>query len=126
MTDHIHIEKGRPPHSPSESTEELAVYHRFTIPLVGLIKQGGVPYLYWCVVGHSAPESAWAYARLDGETDANRLLEVESVAFDAELRRLVDGRVSSFALASDEGGIVESGEFRPPNRLRHDVRTRDG
>jgi hypothetical protein len=114
MSDHIHVDKGRPPWKPSEETVEVRVFHRFTIPLVGLIKQGERYFVYWCVVGHAGPESAWADARIDGPDDASDLAKSDGSTFDDNLRALVVDRVSSFAVVSDETGITEHVIIEPP------------
>jgi hypothetical protein len=114
MSDHIHLDKMFPPWSPDAETTSVTVFHFFTIPLVGLVEQHGCFYIYWCVVGHSGPENAWAYARLDNPDDADQLGESDQVTFDEILRHLVEGRVSTFALASDETGITEWVTLEPP------------
>jgi len=114
MSDHIHIEKGRDPWLPSDSSESLGIFHQFTIPLVGLIRQQGVEYLFWCVVGHSGPENAWAYARIDNSFDLEALREATNDDFDAALAAVVKDRACSFAIASEEKGILEWVSIDPP------------
>jgi hypothetical protein len=114
MSDHIHVDKGRPPWAPSDDTIEVSVFHHFTVPLVGLIKQDECYFVFWCVVGHAGPESAWAYARIDSPDDVRDLADSDGTTFDDNLRALVADRVSSFAVASDETGITEHVIIEPP------------
>lgn len=117
MSDHIHIEKGWQPWSPSESSELVEVFHEFTIPLVGLIRQQGIDYVFWCVVGATGPESTWAYARVVDGDRLTAIREANSLDFDDALRALVDGRVCSFAIASEEKGVIEWVELDPPAKF---------
>lgn len=113
MSDHVAIETGMPPWSPSADTELLQVFHRFTIPLVGVFVQAGVHYLFWCVVGHAGPESAWAYAPGDGDSVA-ALSNADNDTFDGALRRAVGDKASTFAIASDDKGLTVSVVLDPP------------
>lgn len=114
MSDHIHIEKGQDPWQPSESSELTEIFHSFTNPLVGLIKQSGITYLFWCVVGHNGPESAWAYARVDEGRSLEALRSATNDDFDEALVALAKDRASSFAIASEDKGIVEWVVLEPP------------
>lgn len=114
MSDHIQLEKGQAPWSPTSETNTVSTFHFFTIPLVGLIEQHECLYVYWCVVGHSGPENAWAYARIDKAEDAEELGQSDRATFTERLRRLVAGRVCTFALASDDSGITEWVTLDPP------------
>jgi hypothetical protein len=114
MSDAIHIERGAEPWKPTEATEVVEVLHQFSIPLVGVVRQEGVLFLYWCVTGHAGPENAWAYARVH-EGDVGTLRAAQgSEAFADALRSVVDDRVCSFAIASDDKGIIESVGLHPP------------
>jgi hypothetical protein len=114
MSDQICIEKGCPPWRPSRESNLSEVLHHFTIPLVGIIEQAGVAFAFWCVVGHAGPDNAWAYARVREASDLAEVREANNETFDDALRRLVDGRVSAFAIASDERGVVEWVSVEPP------------
>lgn len=113
MTDSIHIEHGCPPWQPTEGTVRGAVYHQYSIPLVGVVVQEGVRFLYWCVTGHAAPENAWAYARIN-EEDERALATAGHENFDEALRKAVGDRVCTFAIASDEKGVIEWVVLQPP------------
>lgn len=113
MSDAIQIDQGAPPWLPSAATKAVAVLHRFSIPLVGVIEQDGVHFLYWCVTGHAAPDNAWAYARVSTE-DVAAIEDAEAADFDGALRAAVADSVCTFAVASDEKGIIESVILHPP------------
>ena len=114
MSDHIHIEKGRSPWQPSDSSELRETFHLFTIPLVGVIAQDNIEYLFWCVVGHAGPENAWAYARVENNFDLEALRNATDETFDEALAQAAKGRACTFAIASDEKGIVEWVVVEPP------------
>jgi hypothetical protein len=113
MSDAVHIEQGAPPWMPSSTTTTKEVLHKYTIPLVGIIEQQGVSFLFWCVTGHAAPENAWAYARVD-EDDVQRLKQANDETFDDALRAAAGEKVCTFAVASDDKGIIESVILHPP------------
>jgi hypothetical protein len=116
MSDAVHIEAGAKPWLPSPETTSVVVLHRFTIPLVGVIDQHGVQYLYWCVVGHAAPESAWAYASVNAD-GVERLKAADGDSFDDVLREVVDQNACTFAMASDERGVIASVMLLPPAKF---------
>lgn len=107
MSDAVHIEQGARPWLPTAETVSKGVLHRFSIPLAGIIEQHGVLYVYWCVTGHAAPESAWAYAPITDE-DAEKLKNSDEGSFDAALRETIGDNACTFAVASDEKGIIAS------------------
>jgi hypothetical protein len=113
MSDAVHLEHGAAPWQPSADVRTIAVLHRYDIPLAGLIEQHGVKYVYWCVTGHAAPESAWAYAHVS-DADAVRLQEADGVSFDAVLRAVVADCACAFAVADDDRGIIASVLLNPP------------
>ena len=115
MSDHIYIEKGRPPWRPSESATLLDVFHRFTIPLVGVIEQHEVKYLFWCVVGHAGSANAWAYAHIDeGSFDLGLLRAATHENLAHVLASAVKDRSGTFAIASEDKGILEWVILEPP------------
>jgi len=118
MSDHIHIEQGALPWRPSQSSEVQCVFHEFTIPLVGVVEQHGVSYLFWCVIGHAAPEHAWAYSRIDPE-QVEYLQGASAENFDERLREVVGDGASSFAIASDDKGVIESVILEPSTDFVH-------
>lgn len=113
MSDAVHIEQGARPWLPTPETTSRVVLHSFSIPLAGVIEQHGVLYLYWCVTGHAAPENAWAYAPISEEAVA-KLEAANDQTFDAALREAVGDNACTFAVASDDKGIIASVILSPP------------
>jgi hypothetical protein len=114
MSDHIHIELEAKPWQPSAVAELVEVFHKFSVPLIGVIQQGdGCRYLFWCVVGQSAPESAWAYANVQ-EDQLELLRKADHTNFLDALRSVIGDSASTFAVASDEKGIIQSVILDPP------------
>lgn len=113
MSDVITITTGERPWRPTDDSELVAVLHRFTIPLVGVIKQDGNHFLFWCIVGHAAEENAWGYACVE-EGSWTNLAEASDKEFDERLRELVGRRATKFAMANDERGVGASVELDPP------------
>jgi hypothetical protein len=114
MSDYIHIDKGALPWQPSADAAEIEVLHDFTIPLAGILQQHGVSYVFWCVVGHSGPENAWAYAHVDDAGLLEALRQSDHESFDDALRVAVKDRTCAFAIASDEKGVIEWVTLDPP------------
>lgn len=113
MSDAVHIEQGAYPWLPTRETVPGVILHRFTIPLAGLITQDGVQFLYWCVTGHAASENAWAYAQVD-TSEVQKLEAADSATFDEILHDVVGEKACTFAVASDDKGIIESVVLNPP------------
>jgi hypothetical protein len=113
MSDAVHIEFSARPWLPTPDTISRVVLHRYSIPLAGVVEQHGVLYLYWCVTGHAAPENAWAYAQIDEATE-ERLATADGDSFDEELRAAAADRVCTFAVATDDKGVIASVVLSPP------------
>lgn len=113
MSDAVHIDQGAPPWRPSAGTELRCVLHRFSIPLAGVIEQSGVPFLFWCVTGHAAPENAWAYAHVT-EAQIDALNAATNETFDQALRDAAGDGVCTFAVATDDKGVIEWVVLDPP------------
>lgn len=113
MSDLVLLQQGELPWRPSSTSQVVRVFHEYTVPLVGVIEQDAVQYLFWCVTGHAAPESAWAYASIHDAALVDAL-ESGSDAFDDNLMRAVDGQTIAFAVASDEKGLIQFVYLDPP------------
>jgi hypothetical protein len=114
MSDHIALVKGNSPWRPSDTSELVEVFHSFDVPLIGIVRQDAVSYLFWCVVGHAGPDNAWAYARMDDSFDSEYLRSCTNEEFDDRLKEVIDTRVCTFAVASDDAGITEWVIIDPP------------
>lgn len=117
MTDRIRATVGTQPWRPDAGTELVKVIQRATIPLIGIVAQDEVKYVFWCALGQAEEANLWLYAHVtDPEADE---LESASTADELKevLRRVTDGRADVFALAAngDEArGIVLTGIVDPP------------
>lgn len=113
MSDCIALPTGCLPWLPSDDSELTAVFHEYTIPLVGVVTQAGTRYIFWCVVGHAFPEQAWAYALAEDDA-VERLANADAAGFDDALRAAVENRTLTFAIANDERGVSVSITLDPP------------
>jgi len=107
VSDQIAIEVGRDPWLPSSDAELVDVLHSFTIPLVGIVAQGGQRYLFWCVAGHAAPEQVWAYGMAD-DPAVDALSAADGPESFAAALRAAAHSSTVFAMATDSRGISVS------------------
>lgn len=102
MSDLVEIAEGGRPWKPTETTVPGEVLHRYNMPLVGIIEQYGVQYLFQCWGGEVARANLWLYSGLSEEQ--GRLLGDESRPFDDVLDHATQGE-GVLAVALD-GRIV--------------------
>lgn len=113
VSDALYVNQGARPWLPANSdTTEVVVLHRYSIPLVGIIEQHGVRFVYWCVAGHAAPENAWAYAAISPDAEEALRGALDGPSFNALLQQTVHGRACTFAVAVDDR-IIESVTLSP-------------
>ena len=108
MTDTIHVEIEGLPWHPSEDVEGTRALYEFEVPLVGIVRQHAVDYLFQCIAGEIEPVNLWAYTRLEpGEAE---VLEATSDVeeFREHVRAYSRGRNAVLALAVEGLGIVSS------------------
>jgi hypothetical protein len=106
MTDQIVTVQGCRPWQPAPGTELIAVYNQQDRPLSGLLRQNGLPYLFWCIAGQLGDNNIWAYTLIE-DSDVSRLSDDD--AFDETFDELTL-RPRWVALASN-GQILISTEF---------------
>lgn len=109
MSDLAEIAEGGRPWNPTESTVPGEILHRYNMPLVGIIEQHGVRYLFQCWAGEVERANLWLYTRLTEERD--RLLTDESRPFtealdeatrgDGILAVALDGRIVAWEPVPD-------------------------
>lgn len=103
MADTIHVERWCPPWQPSRDAELIETLNYYDMPLVGIVRQHGVDYLFSCITGHTEPIHSWAYVLLTAG-DRERIRE----ASPEQLRDIVQELLSTgpmvLAIASDESG----------------------
>lgn len=69
MSDLAEIAEGGRPWLPTETTVPGEILHRYNMPLVGVIEQHGVRYLFQCWGGEVERANLWLYTRLTEEQD---------------------------------------------------------
>lgn len=106
MADHILIEEGCPPWRPTDGTDDLFVLHRFSMPLIGVVRQYAAEYLFWCVSGQASDRGIWAYQMLYEDEVAD--LE------HTDRSQLVD-KLSSITSAADRGCVVAWAAHEAPS-----------
>ncbi len=104
MADGLVIRPSAMPWKPSEQVELEAVYNRYDHPLTGVIRQGGDPYLFHCILGHGQVGSLWVFALLEA-SEVDRLNKTEGDEFDQALRDALTGRELVIAVSSYENGL---------------------
>lgn len=86
----IEVQIGKLPWEPSDDAEPVATYHRYDMPLIGVVRQKGIEFLFRCIAGHASTTSFWTYSRLTPEQRA----AIEA----AEGREAADSAVQAAAL----------------------------
>lgn len=79
MSDLAEIAEGGRPWKPTPTTIPGEILHRYNMPLVGVIEQHGVRYLFQCWGGEVERANLWLYTRLTEER--GRLLSDEACPF---------------------------------------------
>ena len=102
MSDLAEIAEGGRPWKPTETTVPREVLHRYNMPLVGVIEQHGVRYLFQCWGGEVERANLWLYSRLSDEQYG--LLSDEARPFTEALDEVTRGE-GVLAVALD-GRIV--------------------
>lgn len=102
MSELAEIAGGGRPWKPTETTVPGEVMHRYNMPLVGVIEQHGVRYLFQCWGGEVERANLWLYTRLSDEQF--RLLSDDTRPFTEVLGDVTRGG-GALALALD-GRIV--------------------
>lgn len=89
MSDLVEIAEGGRPWEPSPTTVPGEILHRYNMPLVGVIEQHGVRYLFQCWAGEVERANMWLYTRLDD--DQERLLADEDRPLSEALEQATIG-----------------------------------
>ena len=105
MGDFIRLQHGLPPWEAGGAHVET--YHFYDIPLVGLIEQQGVKYLFRCFVGETEYVNGWSYTLVD-DADVHALVSAGSGdEFDEVVGRIAR-RPGVAAVSIDGIGVVGS------------------
>jgi hypothetical protein len=105
MSDLIHAERGLPPWQPSPDAEVVAVYHRYNVPLIGLLRQQGVLHLFWCLLGAEEEHQLWVYAPIT-ETEEAHLAKSSEEELEALIGSLFESRDVRIAFAEESAGVA--------------------
>lgn len=108
MGDFIRLQHGAPPWEGSGHPDHhVETYHFHDIPLIGLIRQDGVNYLFRCLAGQVEPFNLWSYTLIE----PSEIAALEAVSdvreFDEHVMR-VALRPGVVAASIDGFGIVAS------------------
>lgn len=109
MSDLVEVAEGGRPWEPSPSTVPGEILHRYNMPLVGVIEQHGVRYLFQCWAGEVERANMWLYTRLDDEherllADEDRQLAAaleEDTSGEGVLAVALDGRIVAWEPVPD-------------------------
>lgn len=112
MSDLVEIAEGGRPWKPTPGTVPGEILHRYNMPLVGVMEQHGVRYLFQCWAGEVERANMWLYTRLTEEQD--RLLGDEGHPFEDALNEVtrgegvlavaLDGRIVAWEPVADAAG----------------------
>lgn len=111
----VEITEGGRPWEPSTTTVPGAILHRYNTPLVGVIEQHGVRYLFQCWAGEVERANMWLYTVLD--EDQERLLAdqgrpfsdalVHATTGEGVLAVALDGRIVAWEPVPDAAGLLD-------------------
>lgn len=118
MADLMHVQLRTEPWSPAWDAKVIEVFHRYDVPLIGLVAQHGSHYLFYCLAGAGRQGSVWAYAHL-AEYEVLNLQEAEGAEFDRMLAALLLHRNLRVVFATEDHGIVVTAEVAPSNTMEH-------
>jgi hypothetical protein len=104
VADYIAVASRYPAWAPAPEVELGPVLHRFTIPLLGIVGQHGVQYLYRCLAGQADEFNLWSYTLLH-DAEAERVRSASSDDIADVLKEVTSGRGCVVAFASAEHGI---------------------
>jgi hypothetical protein len=120
MTDTIDLETGARPWLGRGSGQLTRTFDFYDIPLVGVIEQAAVSYLFRCLAGEVEPFNLWVYTLLTpSELAALDAIE-EREAFDEAVDALMD-RPGVIAAATEGHGLVAWGSFKGLDDVRVQV-----
>lgn len=107
MSDLIALDVGRHPWKPTPESELVIEYQHYDIPLTGVIRQGGVEYLFACLDGAEDNVSVWWYTHIT--LDQRGWLESAATVeeFHERLHSINFESWSRLALATQRQGILD-------------------
>ena len=100
MSDLPLLQQGARPWLPADNVTALEVLNEYDMPLSGLIEQGGMTFLYVCLLGELEELNIWAYSHLS-EAEAGRLRSLLEDDLAAAIDEALANRMLVVALAHD-------------------------
>lgn len=99
MADLIHLALGTPPWAPAHDANVVRIYHQYDMPLLGLVRQHSVDYLFRCIAGEVESFNLWSYTTLSAD-DVEHLEKAAANRDQDEMDDLVE------AIALSRSGVV--------------------
>lgn len=100
MSDLLRLQQGARPWLPADNVTPLEILNEYDIPLSGLIEQGGMTFLYVCLLGELEELNIWAYSHLS-EAETGRLRSLIEDDLAAAIDEALANRMLVVALAHD-------------------------
>jgi hypothetical protein len=109
MSDLVSVARGRRPWEPAPGVRLHEVFNTYDGPLLGVIEEDGVPYLFDCIYGHVESLSVWLYSRVP-KPSLPVLERLEGDKFNEMVRKIQMRSPGRLALVVDGEGIVASAD----------------
>ncbi len=108
MSDHLKIKLRSEPWTPSPHAQLTKSYHKYDVPLVGMLNAEGQDYLFACRYRGTESLSVWMYVLMShGDVSGLDDAAASSVQdFSSILDKLEERGPTSYALAHDDYGVV--------------------
>jgi hypothetical protein len=100
-------EPGALPWRPNSTASLVDVYHRYDIPLVGIVEDDDTQYLFQCLAGHADDVSVWAYTPVT-EREQEVLEEADPEFLVQVQMGFSRGRPVEVAIATEDDGVLLS------------------
>lgn len=100
MADLIELHQGMVPWEAGGELER--VYHQYDMPLIGIVSQFGVDYLFQCLTGQLDPFNLWAYT-IVSRHEQKELASASGPEFDDLIGSILHSRAGVLAVAIDDG-----------------------
>jgi hypothetical protein len=125
MADHLEVVPGHAPWEPSTDAKLVKTYHRYGVPLVGLIDRHGDTYLFVRRYRGEESLSVWLYAPVASDDvarlDAAAPAQDDSVRARNEFAALLDEvearGYNLYALTNEDSGVVATCRPTSPKEL---------
>jgi hypothetical protein len=115
--DQISIRPGFDPWRPGPGADLVRTYNYYDMPLVGLIQQSGVLFLFGCLEGQAETENLWAYSLVgDREVEELEANLSSPEKFGSVAREIFSTRPIVVAVAEEGSGIRSSALIEDPQK----------